>query len=93
MTFSVLCLALTYRADIFIETKAIKSEAKKEKKKAKSEVAAGLLEQTLQVIDPAARGYPAELARTSKFLTHPVFNSYHSETEMLRYMKELENMV
>ncbi|HCB42394.1 MAG TPA: glycine dehydrogenase (aminomethyl-transferring), partial [Pseudomonas sp.] len=31
------------------------------------------------------------LRRTSAFLTHPVFNSYHSETEMLRYIKSLEN--
>jgi len=31
------------------------------------------------------------LARTSEYLTHPVFNSYHSETEMLRYLKYLEN--
>ena len=29
--------------------------------------------------------------RTSKYLTHPVFNQYHSETEMLRYIKKLEN--
>jgi len=32
---------------------------------------------------------PAELRRTSKFLTHPVFNSHHSEHEMLRYMRSL----
>ncbi|HEV2319182.1 MAG TPA: aminomethyl-transferring glycine dehydrogenase, partial [Verrucomicrobiae bacterium] len=31
------------------------------------------------------------LARTSPFLTHKVFNSYHSETEMLRYIKRLES--
>jgi glycine dehydrogenase len=31
------------------------------------------------------------LPRTSKFLTHPVFNRYHSETEMLRYIKRLES--
>src|SRR5439155_27348475 len=29
--------------------------------------------------------------RTSAFLTHPVFNSYHSETEMLRYIRRLES--
>jgi glycine dehydrogenase len=32
-----------------------------------------------------------DLIRTSSFMTHPVFNSYHSETEMMRYMKKLEN--
>ena len=37
-----------------------------------------------------AGGIPAELARTSGFLAHPVFNSYHSETEMLRYLRQLE---
>jgi glycine dehydrogenase len=30
-------------------------------------------------------------SRTSTFLTHKVFNSYHSETEMLRYLKRLES--
>lgn len=34
---------------------------------------------------------PTGLERTSSFLTHPVFNSHHSETQMLRYMKSLEN--
>ena len=36
-------------------------------------------------------GYPLDLARCSPFLTHPVFNSYHSETEMLRYIHRLES--
>lgn len=29
--------------------------------------------------------------RTSKYLTHPIFNTYHSETQLVRYMKYLEN--
>ncbi|HEU0012571.1 MAG TPA: aminomethyl-transferring glycine dehydrogenase [Longimicrobium sp.] len=33
---------------------------------------------------------PAEVRRTSAYLTHPVFNRYHSETEMLRYIRTLE---
>ncbi len=32
---------------------------------------------------------PADLQRSSAFLTHPVFNSYHSEHEMLRYLRQL----
>jgi len=34
---------------------------------------------------------PAYLARTTTYMTHPVFNSHHSETQMLRYIKYLEN--
>ncbi len=36
-----------------------------------------------------ALGLPANLRRDSAFLTHPVFNSHHSETEMLRYLRGL----
>ncbi|WP_415906027.1 aminomethyl-transferring glycine dehydrogenase [Neptuniibacter sp. QD72_48] len=35
--------------------------------------------------------FDAALVRESEILQHPVFNSYHSETEMLRYLKKLEN--
>ena len=34
---------------------------------------------------------PTELRRTSAFLSHPVFNSHHSETEMLRYIRSLSD--
>jgi len=35
--------------------------------------------------------YPNEILRTSKFMTNEVFDRYHSETEMMRYLKKLEN--
>lgn len=44
-----------------------------------------------QIIDDGHCSIPASLARESEILTHPVFNSYHSETELLRYIKRLEN--
>jgi glycine dehydrogenase len=34
---------------------------------------------------------PTSLTRTSSYLIHPVFNSYHSESKMMRYIKSLEN--
>lgn len=36
-------------------------------------------------------GIPDSVERKSTYLTHPVFNAHHSETEMLRYLKQLEN--
>ncbi|KAJ3555322.1 hypothetical protein NM688_g2644 [Phlebia brevispora] len=39
----------------------------------------------------AGTAIPAALQRTSEFLPHPVFNSYHSETEMLRYIYHLQS--
>ena len=39
----------------------------------------------------ATPGIPSSLSRTTEFLTQKVFNSYHSETEMLRYIKRLES--
>lgn len=41
-------------------------------------------------VDSIATAIPPSLQRTSTYLTHPVFNSYHSEHEMLRYIKSLE---
>ncbi len=34
---------------------------------------------------------PASLTRSSTYLQHPVFNTHHSETQMMRYIKQLEN--
>ncbi len=41
--------------------------------------------------DSLLTNIPGALTRTSAFLTHPVFSSHHSETQMMRYIKSLEN--
>ena len=41
--------------------------------------------------DSTLNNIPTSLTRTSSFLQHPVFNTYHSESEMMRYLKLLEN--
>jgi glycine dehydrogenase len=46
---------------------------------------------TKPVTAPVDISYPRVFNRTSNYLLHPVFNTFHSESEMLRYMKSLEN--
>ena len=41
--------------------------------------------------DVLLENIPTTLTRTSDFLTHPVFTSHRSESEMMRYIKQLEN--
>jgi glycine cleavage system P protein (glycine dehydrogenase) len=41
--------------------------------------------------DATGAAIPQSLRRSTPYLTHPVFNTHHSETEMLRYMKKLES--
>ncbi len=43
------------------------------------------------LVEGADPRFDERFARTSPFLTHPVFSRYHSETEMLRYMRTLES--
>ena len=51
--------------------------------------------QALPTFDAFEKGIepliPAELRRTSAYLTHPVFNTHHSETSMLRYIRQLSD--
>jgi glycine dehydrogenase len=42
-------------------------------------------------LDHSAFRSPRSAIRDSDFLTHPVFNTHHTETEMLRYLKKLES--
>jgi glycine dehydrogenase len=61
------------------------------------ELFAGLAEKEMtsvnfaESLDNRAARIQKNLIRTSSFLDHAVFNKYHSETEMMRYMKTLEN--
>ncbi|MBC7449917.1 MAG: aminomethyl-transferring glycine dehydrogenase, partial [Cytophagales bacterium] len=50
-------------------------------------ISAELISKYLQV----ESSLPASLNRTSAYMTHAVFNTYHTEHEMLRYLKQLEN--
>jgi glycine dehydrogenase len=43
------------------------------------------------LLERARMDIPAAFARTSRFMTHPVFNSHRSETEMLRYIQQLQS--
>ena len=49
------------------------------------------MEDLNEIADKNDFAVSAELARKSEFMTHPVFNNYHTETEMMRYIKKLEN--
>ena len=53
--------------------------------------AKGISEFKTTPIEHPAYQIPEMLKRSSTFLEHQVFNTYHSETEMLRYLKRLEN--
>ena len=44
-----------------------------------------------ELVSLSDEDFPNELRRTSRFLEHPVFQRYHSESEMLRYLNRLEN--
>jgi len=44
----------------------------------------------VEVVENVETVIPSALQRTSAYLTHPIFNSHHSEHEMLRYIKSLE---
>jgi len=57
-----------------------------------SRVGSGLDSADVTLIPTGGDVIPAELARTSKFLTHPVFSAHRSETAMLRYLRRLSDL-
>lgn len=54
-------------------------------------VEADVNELSAQIADNEFAAIPEACRRTSSYLTHPVFNTHHSETQMMRYLKQLEN--
>ena len=43
------------------------------------------------LVDTASSGIPGEMERTTEFMTHDVFHTYRSETEMMRYLRRLQD--
>jgi glycine dehydrogenase len=56
-----------------------------------AEVLSGKRPDIGRLADNLPESIPPGLRRTDPVLTHPVFNRYHTETEMMRYLKRLEN--
>jgi glycine dehydrogenase len=55
-------------------------------------VGSGLHSGDVELVPVAEDAIPTSLARTSKFLTHPVFSAHRSETAMLRYLRRLSDL-
>lgn len=47
--------------------------------------------ESVSIQEEFSSDFPQSIQRQTDFLTHPVFNNFHSEHELLRYMKRLEN--
>ena len=56
-----------------------------------AEVLSGRRPEMLRLANNLSESIPLALRRTDAVLSHPVFNRYHTETEMMRYLKRLEN--
>jgi glycine dehydrogenase len=56
-----------------------------------AEVLSGKKPEVDRLLDNLPESIPPALRRTDAVLSHPVFNRYHTETEMMRYLKRLEN--
>ena len=53
--------------------------------------AKGIEASKIKINESIPKQLSTDLQRTSTYLTHPIFNSYHTETKMMRYIKSLEN--
>lgn len=55
------------------------------------EIFSAAIDKKIQITNDLQRPFDLKFTRTSKYLEHPIFNTSKSETEMMRYIKSLEN--
>lgn len=89
----VLAVPTTFTLRIFVRVvKAFQTVAYRNHSDADLHVSAKCWKEGLELSsEELLQGIPDSVRRESSFLTHPVFNSHHSETEMLRYMHHLQS--
>ena len=89
----VLAVPTTFDMKTFIRVvKAFQAVASKNQTNVDIETAAKFWQEGYkQSSEDILNSLPESVRRQSKFLTHPVFNTHHSETEMLRYMHHLQS--
>ncbi|POR32269.1 Glycine dehydrogenase (Decarboxylating), mitochondrial, partial [Tolypocladium paradoxum] len=89
----VLAVPTTFNQDLYVRVvKAFQAVANKNHTDRDLDVASKYwTEGFRQSSEDVVKEMPAAVRRDSSYLTHPVFNSHHSETEMLRYMHHLQS--
>lgn len=89
----VLAVPTTFNLDTFVGVvKALQTVARKNQTDPDIEVARKFWSEGWKpTSDEIVKEIPDAVRRESSYLTHPVFNSYHSETEMLRYIHQLQS--
>lgn len=89
----VLAIPTTFNEDIFVRiVKALQAASIRNSSHDYLDVASKVWAAgSEQSWDDIVQSIPQSVRRQSSYLTHPVFNSHHSETEMLRYMHHLQS--
>ncbi|KHO01389.1 Glycine cleavage system P protein [Metarhizium album ARSEF 1941] len=90
---AVLAVPTTFTLDTYVRiVEAFQAVAKKNHTDRNLEVANKFWSEGWSPsLDEVVNGIPQIVRRESSYLTHPVFNSHHSETEMLRYIYQLQS--
>ena len=84
----LISISIDEKDDLYNIEKIIEVFAKAKKQSNFQEILDNIIRDN---VDKKHQAIPNELIRKSQFLQYDVFNSYHSETELMRYIKSLEN--